>query len=174
MTGRIGLIQIYTGDGKGKTTASVGLAVRARSRGMSVLYAQFMKSRQGGETELLETLGIEVIRYADVRSPRFHPDEPVAAIRAAAQAALVALAMPISGGYDLVVIDEFNGLMPAGIITVGEALDFIAKKGASVELVLTGRGAPQELIERADLVTEMREVKHPYNKNTNARAGIEF
>ena len=169
-----GLIHVYTGEGKGKTTASVGLAVRARSRGLRVLYAQFMKSREGGETELLAKLGVEVMRFHHVLSPRFHPHVPLDEIREAARRAFAELAPRIESGYDLVVLDEFNCLLAADIITLGHAIEFIGKKGPHTELVLTGRGAPKELIASADLVTEMRESKHPYNDNVAARPGIEF
>ncbi len=169
-----GLIHVYTGGGKGKTTASVGLAVRARSRSLRVLYAQFMKSREGGETELLTALGVEVMRFHDVLSPRFHPEVPLEEIREAAGRALVELAARIAAGYDLVVLDEFNCLLSGGIITTAQALEFISKKGPHTELVLTGRGAPDELIASADLVTEMRESKHPYANKIGARRGIEF
>lgn len=169
-----GLIHIYTGDGKGKTTASVGLAVRAKSRGLKVLYAQFMKSRSGGETDLLSSLGMEVMRFEKVLSPRFHPNTPVEAIRDEALRALTGLAPLLSGQFDLVVLDEFICLISAGIITNSEAIAFIGHKADNIELVLTGRGASAELIASADLVTEMLEIKHPFNGNIGARQGIEF
>ncbi len=168
-----GLIHIYTGDGKGKTTASVGLAVRARGRGMKVLFSQFMKAVNGGEIAMLEKLQVRILSFKEVLSPYFHPGADLGALRAKAIGALEQLAV-IMPGYDLVIMDEFMHLIKHGLVTQEEALVFLGRKPAGVELVLTGRDAPLSLIEAADYVTEMRAVKHPLDKGLKARAGIEF
>jgi cob(I)alamin adenosyltransferase len=166
-------LQVYTGPGKGKTTAAVGLAVRAKSRGLSVLFAQFMKSLSGGETDLLEKLGVHVIRLDSVASPVFNPDIPIETLRQEALKALDSLRQQM-GTFDLVVLDEFNHLLDSSLITRDEAIGFIETRLPEQEMVLTGRGAPGWLLDMADLVTEMKEVKHPHNHGKKARKGIEF
>jgi cob(I)alamin adenosyltransferase len=168
-----GFVHIYTGKGKGKTTAAVGLSVRARSRGLRVLFAQFMKNISGGEVGLLRKLGVEVMRFERVLSPLFHPDADRRAIREEALKALHALG-GVLGDYDLVVLDEFNYLLSGRLITAREARDFIAMRPENVELVLTGRGAPRWLIAMAGHVTEMRDVEHPARHGVGARRGIEY
>ncbi len=136
-----GLTHIYTGEGKGKTTASVGIAIRAKSRGLRVLFAQFMKSTKGGEAELLKKNHIDVIRFDKIPSPFFHPglDRGKAAIEA--QMALKKLSGLLSE-YDLVVLDEFTCLITERLVSKKEAEEFISKRPAGTEMVLTGRGAP--------------------------------
>lgn len=168
-----GHLQVYTGTGKGKTTAAVGLAVRARSRGLSVLFAQFMKTLSGGEAELLEKLGAHIIRFTSVASPLFNPDIPREMLRAEAVKALEELKTRIAD-FDLIVLDEFNHILDTGLITRDEAAAFINARRPEQEMVLTGRGAPEWLLDIAELVTEMREVKHPHNHGRKARKGIEF
>ncbi len=168
-----GLIHIYTGEGKGKTTASVGLAVRARGRGMKVIFSQFMKAVTGGEIAMLEKLQVRILSFKEVLSPYFHPGADLGALRAKALGALEQLDI-IMPGYDLVVLDEFMHLIRHGLVTEAEALAFLKRKPAGVELVLTGREAPDTLIEAADYVTEMKAVKHPLNRGLKAREGIEF
>lgn len=168
-----GLLQIYTGDGKGKTTAAVGLALRARSRGLKVLFAQFMKETPGGEPEALREFNIEVIRFRDVRSPLFNKDITSEQLREASLKALARL-REIIPSYDLVILDEFNHLLRPGILDEREAGQFIADRPETVEMVITGRGTPQWLMDMADLATEMRELKHPARKGLRARKGIEY
>jgi cob(I)alamin adenosyltransferase len=168
-----GLIHVYTGEGKGKTTASVGLAVRAKSRGFRVLFAQFMKESPGGEGELLRRLSIEVLRFSKVLSPYFHPEADRASIRKEALKALAEIG-PRLGEYDLVVLDEFNCLLAEGFLTEDEALGFLKKKPGRLDLVLTGRGAPESLIDLADHVVEVREVKRPEKARSSAKKGIEY
>jgi len=168
-----GLIHVFTGDGKGKTTAAVGLCVRAKSRGLKVLFAQFMKEAPGGETGLLGRLSIEVIRFEKVLSPFFHPGADMGAVRGAALAAIEALSHRL-GEFDLAVLDEFNCLLSENLLTEEEALDFLKKKPARLDLVLTGRGAPKSIMDYADHVVEIREIKRPPRTRTRARKGIEF
>ena len=168
-----GQIHIYYGEGKGKTTAGVGLAVRAKGRGMKVLFSQFMKPADGGEVPMLEKLGVRVVRFGEVLSPYFHPGADPDAQRRAALRALdeLRLLMP---GYDLAVIDEFMHLVSCGLITEEEALAFLGQKPPAAELVLTGRSAPESLIRAAGYVTYMKAVKHPFAAGLRAREGIEF
>ncbi|MCK4911514.1 MAG: cob(I)yrinic acid a,c-diamide adenosyltransferase, partial [Thermodesulfovibrionales bacterium] len=168
-----GFVQIYTGQGKGKTTASVGLALRAKSRGLRVLYAQFMKNAEGGETALLRAQGIEVRRFKEVLSPLFNPDEDIDTISRHAVRALRELE-DMMGGYDLVVADEFVTMADRGLISEEAALEFMAARPEGVELVLTGRGASQALRDAADLVSEVQKVKHYVDRDVSARKGIEY
>ncbi|MFC1769998.1 cob(I)yrinic acid a,c-diamide adenosyltransferase, partial [Nitrospirota bacterium] len=168
-----GLVHLYTGEGKGKTTASVGLALRAQSRGLRVLFAQFMKRTEGGEPDALQDTGVDVIRFEKVRSPFFNPDADLKEIAREGRTALKQLsAMMIN--YDLIVLDEFVRLFRADLLDVNEAILFIESRPEHAVLVLTGRGAQQEIIDAADLVTNMQAVKHPYDNGVTARLGIEY
>ena len=167
------IIHIYTGQGKGKTTAAVGLAVRAKSRGLKVLFAQFMKDTEGGELEVLERLSITVRRYREVKSPLFHPDIPKEDLQRATRAALQELSA-LSRDYDLIVIDEFNCLLRENLISIKQAKEFIQTLPEGRDIVLTGRGAPEELIALGHYVTEMRLIKHPKERGLEARIGIEY
>jgi cob(I)alamin adenosyltransferase len=166
-------IHIYSGDGKGKTTAAVGLALRARSRGLRVLFVQFMKRESGGEADLLEALSITVRRFNNVLSPFFSPEADRGAIRLEARKALESVRRMLER-FDMAVLDEFNVLLSEGILDKDEALRFLEGRNPGTELVLTGRGAPGWLIELADYATEMKAIKHPFPSSTKAREGIEF
>lgn len=171
-----GLIHIYTGDGKGKTTAAVGISVRAQSRGLRVLFTQFFKEQDSGsEIAALNRIGITTINFDKVKSPLFHPDIERSTLRADAARALSRL-MDIfnENRFDLVVIDEFICLITEGVLTEDEAIAFLRRKPLNLELVLTGKGATRSILEVADYVTFMKNLKHPYDKNTSARKGIEF
>ena len=168
-----GYVQVYTGDGKGKTTACLGLALRAAGHGMRTYIGQFMKGQHYGELEALRDHPlITVEQYGDVRCIRREEVTPehVAQARRGLERAREAL---LSGQYEIVVLDEVNVAIWFGLLTVQELLAFLDQRPDHVEVVLTGRRAPQELIERADLVTEMREVKHYYEQGVVARKGIE-
>lgn len=169
-----GLIHIYTGEGKGKTTVSVGLAVRAKSRGWRVLFAQFMKpDYTGGELDLLQKLSIEIRRFTAIKPPSFYPGIDMTELKKHSFEALREI-QHISQDFDLVIIDEFNNLIGAGIISEREAVDFMKSFCESTELVLTGRGATEGMIDIADYVTYMKAVKHPLGKGQAARKGIEY
>ncbi len=171
-----GLIHIYTGDGKGKTTAAVGISVRAQSRGLRVLFSQFFKKEDSGsEIAALHRIGITTINFDKVKSPLFHPDINRSTLRTEALIALSCLRDIFEEKqFDLVVIDEFICLITEGVITEDEAIAFLKSKPSNLELVLTGKGATRGILEVADYVTFMKNVKHPYEKNTSARKGIEF
>lgn len=170
-----GLVQVYTGDGKGKTTAALGLAMRAAGHGLRVYIIQFMKGWPNyGE---LKTVGghpqITLRQFG--RSEFVDPKKPEPADVEMAQEALrEARQVLTSGSYDLVILDEVNVALKYGLIELKEVLALIEEKPQDIELILTGRYAPPEVIERADLVTEMREVKHPYRIGIKGREGIEW
>ena len=172
---RSGLVQVYTGDGKGKTTAALGLALRAAGAGQRVYIGHFLKSRPGGEHESLRRLGPEVSVELLGSGGWIRSGRPTAEQREAAQRALQKVrAAATCGTYDVVIADEIAVAVAHGLVTEHEVIDLIQAKSAHTELVLTGRGATQVVIERADLVTEMREVRHPYARGVPARLGIEF
>jgi cob(I)alamin adenosyltransferase len=170
-----GLIQVYTGDGKGKTTAAFGLGLRAAGRGLTVLIHQFFKLATEPSGEQL--LGIKhiTVRRGDFRHPFFDKHADRELIRAKILEALEGISAEMaSGRFDVVVLDEVNNALRDKFVTWEEFGDFIASKPLNVELVCTGRGAPAELLERADYVTEFKKMKHPMEKGQAARIGIEM
>lgn len=173
-----GLILVHTGDGKGKTTAGLGLALRAWGSGLRVLILQFIKGGwKYGELEAIERLGqldgrIE-IRPLGLGLMRSDEDREKH-IRAAAKALQESEQMMVSGQYDLIIFDEINYAVKFGLISLDDVLALLDKKPEKLHVLLTGRDARPELIERADLVTEMKLVKHPYQQGIKAQQGIEF
>ena len=173
-----GLILVHTGDGKGKTTAGLGLALRAWGSGVRVLILQFIKGGwKYGELEAIERLGqldgrIE-IRPLGLGLMRSDEDKEKH-IRAAAKALQESERMMVSGQYDLIIFDEINYAVKFGLISLDDVLALLDKKPEKLHVLLTGRDARPELIERADLVTEMKLVKHPYQQGIKAQQGIEF
>mgnify|MGYP001044500913 CR=1 FL=1 len=170
-----GYVQIYTGNGKGKTTAALGQALRAAGSGLKTFIVQFMKDFQYGEVKSLQQLNdcIELERYGNdafvfCKQP---PDEKD--IAAAKQALNRAREAMLSGKYDIVIVDEVCVAIYFTLLKTKEVLMLLEERPEAVELILTGRYCPSELIERADLVTEMREIKHYYRKGILARKGIE-
>ncbi|MBN2168235.1 MAG: cob(I)yrinic acid a,c-diamide adenosyltransferase [Actinobacteria bacterium] len=169
-----GLVQVYTGDGKGKTSAALGLAVRAALSGLSVLVIQFLKGRDCGE------LGLEN-RFENLRIIQFGSGEFITSdkltevdLRLAVEGLKAARDAIAGEKYDIVVLDEINSAVDLGILDQDEVLRLIDERPEGVELVLTGRGAPQEFVQRADLVTEMKNVKHYFDLGTPPRRGIEW
>ncbi len=172
-----GLIHIYTGEGKGKTTAAIGLAVRAKGKGLNVLFIQFLKGSapEDGEAAMLQELSIKFVRFKDQIKPLFDSTVKEGDLKAAVRMAIeFTISEMKSGRYDLVILDEFNNLFKGDLITMQDARRLISEKPEEVELVLTGRGVPDEMKELADYVTEMRMIKHPYQKGISARKGIEY
>ncbi|MBN1909917.1 MAG: cob(I)yrinic acid a,c-diamide adenosyltransferase [Pirellulales bacterium] len=164
---------VYTGDGKGKTTAALGLALRAAGAGWPVFLGQFVKGMHYSELAALE-------RFADLITVRqfgracFIEHEPEEADVLAAQQGLAECKEAIaSDDYRLVILDEANVAAALGLLCVNELVRLIESKPSDVELVITGRWAPQPVLDRADLVTEMREVKHYYRQGVLARVGVE-
>lgn len=170
-----GFVQVYTGNGKGKTTAAFGLALRAIGRGLKVYIIQFIKGGfDYGELYVVDRLpNLTLKAFGRGKFVVAKPPEGKD-VGFAREAFELAKKVVMSGEYDLVVLDEVNVAMSLGLIGVGEVLELVRDKPVHVEVVLTGRGAPDELVEVADLVTEMREVKHPYRKGVAARKGIEY
>ena len=172
---RVGLIQVYTGDGKGKTTAALGLALRAAGRQMRTYIGQFLKGMQYGELESIKLLAPYVRLEQYGLNEWVHINQVTPEQRAAAQQGLEKIRLALhSGEYDIVVADEINMALFFSVLSEEEVLDLLDNKPPQVELVLTGRQAPQSIIERADLVTEMQEVRHPYQRGIQARQGIEY
>lgn len=173
---RKGLICVYTGDGKGKTTAALGAAFRAAGQGLKVLILQFMKGQRNiGEIKALECteLPIELKQYGYRLFFKSRACEPIDILRAAQGLAAFQQAME-SLTYDLIILDEINIAIDFGLIVFEEMRRLITRKPNELHLILTGRNAPRELIEMADLVTEMREVKHHYNQGVQAQKGVEY
>jgi cob(I)alamin adenosyltransferase len=176
-----GLVQIYTGDGKGKTTAAFGLALRAAGQGHKVLIYQFLKppSLDIGERFALKSGALRIrVEALDVpwdMSKSFADEHAVAKMKIAISDALVRLAEAAEKRfYDVLILDEIVYCLSQGLAKLQDVKNIIDKRDPAVEIVLTGRGATPELIAIADLVTEMKNIKHPYDKGVPARQGIEF
>lgn len=168
-----GFVQVYTGDGKGKTTAAIGLSVRAAGAGLKVFIAQFIKAGDYSEIKALKKFSdhITVRQFGQGRFIRGKPaNEDITAAKQGLDAVKSAV---LSGEYDVVVIEEGNVAVTCGLLSVRDILDIITMKPKNIELVITGRGADPSIIEKADLVTEMKEIKHYYQKGVQARIGIE-
>jgi cob(I)alamin adenosyltransferase len=170
-----GLVQVFTGNGKGKTTAALGTVLRAAGHGLKIFVVFFMKGDYTyGEFEtLLKLPNVEVLKsgfrqFTDPLNIKPEEKEQAAAAMAAAGKAIN------SGKYDLVVLDEVNVALEYKLIELDDVIKLIANKPAGVELILTGRYADNRILELADLVTEMVKVKHPFDKGIKARKGIEY
>jgi cob(I)alamin adenosyltransferase len=172
-----GLLMVNTGHGKGKTTCALGLMMRASGRGLNCCMIQFMKSRNDryGEHESAEKLGIEIHTMGDGFTwDTKNPEQDRATARSTWQLCVEKLR---SRDYDMLVFDELVYVLSYGLLSVDEVLaelKSIRVDQPALHIVLTGRDAPAELIEAADLVTEMREIKHPFNTGIRAQQGIEF
>ncbi|MDF1535745.1 MAG: cob(I)yrinic acid a,c-diamide adenosyltransferase [bacterium] len=170
-----GYTHVYTGDGKGKTTASLGLAVRAAGNGLGVLIIQFLKgSEMTGERKAVLHLKPVIEIRPRGRDGLLRPDDITGEDRTMAMEALVESCREItSRKWDVIVLDEINTACALELIPVPRVTELMDGKPDGLELVLTGRGAPAEIIEKADLVTEMREIKHYFRQGVSARKGIE-
>ena len=168
-----GYVQVYTGDGKGKTTAAIGLAVRAVGAGLNVFIGQFVKGMHYSELQSLERFSpqITIKQYGRAEFVHSKPKEEDFAVARAAYEEMKGVIQ--SGQYDLVILDEANIAVYFKLLSVEDLLALIDTKPESVELVFTGRKADPRLVEKADLVTEMRDVKHYYKEGVLAREGIE-
>jgi len=170
-----GYVQVYTGNGKGKTTAALGLALRAAGSGLKTYIGQFMKGADSGELRSLDALRahIQIEQYGGPSWMR-RGQEPSQEEVARAQSGLARARQAMcSGDYDIIVLDEVNAAIHFRLLSTDDVMRFIEDKPAQVELICTGRKAPRALLERADLVTEMREVKHYHGQGVRARRGIE-
>ncbi len=175
-----GLIHVYTGFSKGKTTAAAGLAVRALGSGLKVLFIQFLKGRTepSGEAAFLSsTPGAEVITFADQRHPIFcKPGQcDIEELKKSIKDGFaLAVEKMNSGAYDLVVLDEINNCMKERWLDPGDVAVALKARPEHVEVVLTGRGCPQAIAEIADYVTEMNLVRHPAERGVRGRRGVEY
>ncbi len=168
-----GYIQVYTGNGKGKTTAALGLAIRAAGAGFKVFIAQFVKGQHYSELHSLVALKDQITIRQYGRRCFIQKEPELDDVRIAQKGLQEAAEAIVSGGYRVVILDEANIATYYRLFSVQELLAVIDSKPVHVELVITGRNADEQIIERADLVTEMREVKHYYNRGIPARPGIE-
>jgi len=172
-----GLVHIYTGDGKGKTSAALGLALRAAGRNLKVKIIQFLKSEDSGECLSLKKL------YPDIELERFNSQKKFIWNMNEAELSILkketltgferAVEITKNSECDVLILDEFIWCVIKNFVGMEKAKQFILTKPESMELVLTGRNAPDELIEISDYVTEMKKVKHPFEKGINAREGVE-
>jgi cob(I)alamin adenosyltransferase len=169
-----GCVQVYTGNGKGKTTAALGLALRAVGRGLRVCVLQFIKGGGPYGEHLIAAKLAPLLTVIQTGRPGWVNTRDITEDRELAQEALKqARELLTSGKYDLLVLDEINGAVGFGLLDVEQVLELISLRPERVELVLTGRNAHERVMEAADLVTEMREIKHYYKAGVPARIGIE-
>lgn len=173
-----GLVHIYTGNGKGKTSAAVGLGIRAYGRGFKVLMVQFMKSRETGELITLGKLpsGFEIRRGKEMTKFSWEMDEKeISDMKQAMKELFDKTVESVSNGeFDMLIMDELVGTVSIGLIEAKDVIEFINVKPEKLEIVMTGRNAPKELIDVVDYVSEINAVKHPFKKGIEARKGIEY
>jgi cob(I)alamin adenosyltransferase len=169
------IIQVYTGDGKGKTTAATGLMVRALGQGMRVLLVRFLKpiDPPSGELKILQQQPNFDLLTAGLGGV-YDRNAAVDLAQDSAETFRVATEKIMTVDYDLVVLDEFNNVLHKNYLPLQEALDFLHNRPEKTELVLTGRNAPLEILELAQLVTRVEKFKHPFDQGIPARQGIEY
>ncbi|MDR2433984.1 MAG: cob(I)yrinic acid a,c-diamide adenosyltransferase [Treponema sp.] len=170
-----GLLHIYAGSGKGKTTASIGLCVRAAGRNKHVIFAQFLKSETTGELVSLKKLGIEIIRSTLRLGFTSKMDEEAKVrCRKEQEGIMEKIRERLSGGTaDVLVLDEVLDALHTGMLDDGYFRSFIDNKPAGLEVILTGRNPAPWLIEKADYFSDIQKIKHPYDRGIKARTGIE-
>jgi cob(I)alamin adenosyltransferase len=168
-----GYIQVYTGDGKGKTTAALGLAMRAYGAGLNVYIAQFVKGMKYSEQETFRVLSERLTVKQYGRGCFIKGDPTEEDVKAARSGLKEVREIMHSGKYQVIILDEANIATYYNLISVDDLLALIADKPDDIELIITGRRADPKIIEAADLVTEMKEIKHYYQKGVMAREGIE-
>lgn len=170
-----GLTHIYCGDGKGKTTAAMGLAVRAAASGARVLVVQFLKSGLSAELNVLKRIeNITVYEGCHIKGFTYNMTEPERAECLEKQNKVLSDIMKLAEEYDLLVLDEIFGAISSETLCEENMLSYIKSKPTGLELVMTGREPSKEFIDVADYVTEMKKIKHPFDKSINARVGIEY
>jgi len=168
-----GYIQLYTGNGKGKTTASIGLAIRAAGAGKNVFIAQFVKGMHYAELDALKM--IPSIRLKQYGRKCFLKNEPSQEDIQAAHRGMIEIGTIVRNNEcDLLILDEVNIALLYQLISLDELINLLKNKPMNMEIVLTGRSAPEVLYDMADLVTEMKEIKHYYHQGVEAREGIEY
>lgn len=177
MEKRQGLLIVHTGNGKGKTTAALGLALRAWGHGLKILILQFIKgSWKYGELKSIEQLAPNLMlrQMGEGFVKNSVDDKKEKHCEAAKEALDVAKQEMNAGKWDMIILDEINYAVKFGLISLEDVLAFISQKPDEMHLVMTGRDAKEEIIAQADLVTEMKEIKHPYQKGIKAQQGVEF
>ena len=174
MEERTGLVHIYCGDGKGKTTAALGLAIRAAGHGLRVVIVQFLKGGQTGELSVLRSLpNVQVIRCEERLGFTFRMDEQQKRRAAAIQQELFAGAKACVGRCDLLILDEIMAAINTGMVEMEQVVGLLSDRPQELEVVLTGRNPPEELVALADYVSEIHKVRHPFDRGIPARDGIE-
>lgn len=173
-----GFVQIYTGNGKGKTTAAIGQGIRAYGNGLKVIMVQFLKSGRTGELNTVDELGenFEIFRFEKRRGfvwtlTEEEKEEVKKEVKVAYNFIIDILE---NSKCDMLIIDEVMGVLKNEFLSVEEVIELIDKKPKNVELIMTGRNVPKEIVDRANLVTEMKEIKHYYKEGVPARKGVEF
>jgi cob(I)alamin adenosyltransferase len=170
-----GLIMVFTGDGKGKTTAALGQALRALGHGKKVLVIQFMKGRKYGEVICAEQcLPNLTVRLCGLDSFVMRGNPAPVDVELARQGLDLARNAILSGDYDMIILDEINVAMDFGLVPVDSVVSMLKHKPAAVDVILTGRYAPKAIVDIADTVSEVKEIKHHYSQGIKERAGIEF
>ena len=170
---KTGYIQVYTGNGKGKTTASIGVVMRAAASGMKIFFGQFMKNTPSAEHIIFAGYP-QSITFEQFGTGRFVMGKPGAEDYEKAAAGWQRCKTALqSGDYDLVVLDELNTALKLELLPIAEVIDVLSRKPEQPEVIITGRYAPEEIINIAGLVTEMNEIKHYFKQGVNARKGIE-
>jgi len=172
-----GLVHLYIGEGKGKTTAAIGLAARAAGAGKRVVFGQLLKGRQTGEVASLEKLGVRVIRTDKEQGFVWEMDEEQFLECRAEQMRLFSVFKDIifsDGELDMLVVDEALDVIVLGLVDEGSVREVFDNKPDTLEIVCTGRSAPDWLFEMADYVTEMKKIKHPFDRGIEAREAIEY
>ena len=170
-----GLIHIYCGDGKGKTTAAVGLAVRAAGRGKRVLISRFLKTEDSGEVAVLRSIpGITVLPCERTFGFLFRMSEEEKREAAAYFQGQFEKTAAMAGDFDLLILDEIMASIGGGVVTEESVLNFLDHRPEALEVVLTGRNPSEEIQMRADYISEIRAVRHPFEKGIGAREGIEY
>ncbi|HHT47483.1 MAG TPA: cob(I)yrinic acid a,c-diamide adenosyltransferase [Firmicutes bacterium] len=173
-----GFVQVYTGDGKGKTTAALGLGLRAVGRGYNVIMFQFLKGFESGELKSVLCLKgkFKIIRLAETKKFFFNLDQKEKEALKKKVGAELRQVYEVMENHacDVLILDEIMAALHGGLLTVEEVCKLIESRPPGMELILTGRSAPDEILERADLVTEMRCVKHYIDQGVMARVGIEM
>lgn len=168
------MIQVYTGNGKGKTTAAIGQTIRALGHNWKILVIQFMKGDEYGEIKVLKSLpNITVQQFGlstFVKKGEAKPED----IRLAQEGLKVAKKAVESKSYDMIILDELNVALDYGLLSIKDVLPMLKSAPPDLEIVITGRYAPKELIEIADLVSEVKEIKHPLQKGVVNRSGIDY
>jgi len=169
-----GFIHVYTGNGKGKTTAAIGLGIRATGEGLKVVMIQFMKGRKYSELDALQHIkNFTVVQFGRDEFVSKEKPEQVD-IDLARKGFAYAKEIIKKGSYDLVILDEINVALDFNLISLKDAIELLENKPKTLELVLTGRYASPEIIKHADMVSEILEIKHPYQKGVQSRKGIDW